>query len=95
MSDDDIADQMIAAWNNPFDSEHDPRFLLVQGAKEIRTLRREVVACRMVIKTLHEINEEMALHIRKIQPDPNVPLYIFGFALAVGAGLAMWTLVGH
>lgn len=92
---DDITEQMIAAWNDPFDSEHDPRFLLVQGAKEIRRLRREVAASAMVIRTLHEINEEMAAHIRKTRPDPNVPLYIFGFALAIGVGLAMWVLVGR
>jgi hypothetical protein len=92
MNPDDIEEQMIAAWNDPFDSEHDPRFLLVQGAKEIRRLRREVVACKSVIKTLHEINEEMALHIRKTQPDPNLPLYVLGIILAGVSGFVAWTL---
>lgn len=90
MSDEDIADRMIAAWNDPFATESDPRLLLIEGAKTIRALRREVAASRSVIQTFHEINEEMAREIRSLRPDPNAPLYFLGILLAVVCGFAIW-----
>lgn len=79
---DDITEKMIEAWNEPYSSEHDPRELLVQGAREIRRLRRELTACAAVIQSIYDINARMADELRARQPNPNVPVYLM-CALAI------------
>lgn len=90
---DDIADDMISAWNDPFATESDPRALLIRGAKEIRALRRELAAKQMVIRVLHDINEEMAKELKARRPDPNGPLYVLAVVFVAMVMLAMWALV--
>lgn len=93
MSQEDIADRMIAAWNDPFATQSDPRFLLIEGAKEIRALRREVAASRAVVRTLHSINEEMSQELRRRRPNPDAPIYIAGLAMAGVCLFVLWALV--
>lgn len=86
--DEDIAEKMIEAWNEPFSTDHDPRELLLVGAKEIRRLRRELISYTTVIKVLHASNAEMSAELRSRQPNPNVPIYVIGFLAALMALLA-------
>lgn len=95
MPPEDIADLMVAAWNDPFSTDSDPRHLLIRGAKEIRALRRVVASRGMVIRVLHELNEEMANEIRSRRPDPNAPLYVFCVIFVSVVALALWALVGR
>lgn len=89
----DIVDLMLKAWEQPFSTEYDPRRLLLDGAKEIKGLRRELGACRSVIQSMHEVHTEMEIQFRKMRPDPNVPLYIMGIALVLGIMFTLWILV--
>lgn len=95
MNDDDIADQMIAAWNDPFATESDPRLLLIKGAKEIRHLRTVIASKQMVIGVLHQLNEEMAQELKSRRPDPNSPLYLAGLFLIGVVVMVAWMLVSR
>lgn len=36
----ELVEEMLAAWQNPFATDHDPRHLLALGAQEIQRLRK-------------------------------------------------------
>lgn len=59
----DIADMMVSAWNEPFSTDHDPRLLLLSGAKEIRSLRRDLEASRLITQCLHGINDSLVREV--------------------------------
>ncbi len=88
-----LADQMISCWENPFATEHDPRHLLMLGAKEIRRLERMVEAKDEMIRHLHDTNAEMAVMLRASRPDPNAPLYLIGVLFIVIVMVTIWLLI--
>lgn len=90
MKEEDIADAMIEAWNEPFSTDHDPRELLLIGAKEIHRLRRAVASSRMVTQTLYGVNEILAQELIRMKKSPLVPALCF--AVVSLAALCLWLL---
>lgn len=89
--DEDLTDAMISAWNEPFSTDHDPRLLLMAGAREIRRLRRMLISSKMVITTLQSVNETLAAELIRMKRSPLVPALLFSIVSL--AALCLWLLL--
>jgi hypothetical protein len=87
-----ISDQMIECWDNPMSSEHDPRNLLLLGAKEIRHLRKMIAAKDDIIHGLHCANVDLTDMIRSQQPHPDTAWYFAGLAVVAAVAVMIWMI---